>query len=195
MFMAKIVRQFIKSRGIYHPKVLHYVFKCLSCNDEFEVMASYYRKQIKKQKNACSFCSHSCTAKHVFKKYGGSKHSKWRGGVVIDKNGYKMIHDRKSDMSMSNGYVLEHRRVMAKHIGRSLSSSELVHHINGNKLDNRIENLTILDRGKHSGIHIKEKWRSGKITSPMLGKKHSLLTKEKMSKAKRGRKRESYHWI
>ena len=51
------------------------------------------------------------------------------------------------------GRQREHRLVMVEHIGRPLTPDEHVHHINEDKLDNRIENLRVMSRSEHTAFH------------------------------------------
>lgn len=82
----------------------------------------------------------------------GPKHGQWKGGRYKDGNGYIRMWVASDDplacMALSDGYVAEHRLVMARSLGRPLARHETVHHINGDRTDNRIENLQ-LRQGKH----------------------------------------------
>lgn len=67
-------------------------------------------------------------------------------------NGYVMRKDRDNELAGSkNGYVLEHREVMSKKLGRPVRKDELVHHINGKRDDNRPENLELFFKGHPPG--------------------------------------------
>ena len=74
----------------------------------------------------------------------GPLHPDWKGGETIDKDGYRLIWvEKHPNHRKYSHYMLEHRLVMEKSIGRYLSRIEVVHHKNGNKLDNRLENLEL----------------------------------------------------
>lgn len=86
----------------------------------------------------------------------GPDHSMWNGGAINAGQGYwrQWVGDDDPMKSMRNhqGYVLEHRLVMARKLGRPLRRTETVHHIDGNRTNNDAANLE-LRQGKH-GAHV-----------------------------------------
>ena len=68
--------------------------------------------------------------------------SHWKGGRKVDKQGYSWIWLPMHPKTVG-GYVAEHRLIMERHVGRPLFTGETVHHKNGDKQDNRIENLEL----------------------------------------------------
>ena len=84
----------------------------------------------------------------------GKDNPHWKDGKYITRFGYVYVLSPDHPFCNNMGYVAEHRLVMEKHIGRYLRPEETVHHINGIRNDNRLENLMLFPNQRaHTKFH------------------------------------------
>lgn len=107
------------------------------------------------------------------KPLSGKRNGMWKGGKRKDKSGYIMIYKPEHPYG-SSGYIREHRLVIEEYLGRYLKPTEIVHHINGVKNDNRLENLFLCKNNEHKLLE-SSLW---KILPELINKKIIKFNKE-----------------
>lgn len=112
----------------------------------------------------------------------GARHYRWSGGSVISSHGYVKLRVIGHPNADRNGYVYGHLLAWLNAGNPPPADDEVIHHINGNKRDNRIENLRLEKRYNHSVGHhrtvsdqtvrmIRESYAAGAMDMPALAKK------------------------
>ena len=107
----------------------------------------FVRKHL--QDKGPAICSHACTAKRKSLAHTGRKRR--------NSHAYIVVHRPDHPMSDKAGRLLEHRLIMAEHLGRMLGQREVVHHKDGDRQNNAIENLELMASNKeHAATHAQE---------------------------------------
>ena len=113
----------------------------------------------------------------------GCNHAIWKGGRHFIR-GYYRLRLKKDDpyfsMADTNAYIFEHRYIMAEHLGRCLKPWEIIHHKNGDKGDNRLENLEIVTHLKNISASIYDTVQSQGKRIEQLEARVILLEAENM---------------
>lgn len=121
--------------------------KCASCDAVVYANKSNFDSNV----HGKSFCDKDCKAAW----FSGPRNWNWSGEKKT-KHGrsenYILVY-APDHPNARNGHVVEHRLVVEKHIGRLLNADEVVHHIDCNPTNNKIENLVITDQATHRKAH------------------------------------------
>lgn len=98
----------------------------------------------------------------------GEKCNFWNGGIMQTSDGYRLVLMPSHQRANCNGYVMEHILVFENATGIRVPKNCCIHHLNGIKNDNRVENLCMMEFSAHTIHH-------------HVGTKRSAETKRRIS--------------
>ena len=116
-------------------------FKCSSCGLDFYIN---HRNVSQRKTTLCKECVKPYVAKII------TLRNKERAtGITYHDKGYQYVWDPTSP----HKYKFAHRKIMEEYIGRKLTTEEVIHHIDGDKLNNKLENLVLATKRDHGLMH------------------------------------------
>lgn len=129
---------------------------CRVCSGKIAIQRDEFRNASHADDCQCQRCK---TAQGLLTR---DSNPAWSGGRRKHKSGYVYVIVDEDDpmrcMAGRDPYVFEHRLVLARHLGRPLKPNETVHHRNGNRLDNRLENLELWATNHAHGQRVDEEY-------------------------------------
>lgn len=160
MLCGPVIYVYMNQTQPYSPK------PCRRCQKVFQPLGAngrYCSPECKRGTAVCQECERTfIPGKHVKALFCSTEcfyeQQVPTGTVRLDSNGYALIKTPKGTPGCKNPkgcqarWMLHHRYVMQQHLGRPLTKYENVHHINGQRDDNRIENLELWNQSQPSGV-------------------------------------------
>ena len=133
---ARYGRLVVLAYGRHEAKNGHSMITCLcDCGAQKNIWAHLLTAGVTQ--------SCGCLHKEMMQGRVGDKHANWKGGRSIHEGGYVLIKKRSHPNAQIDGYIFEHIFIMSEFLGRPLRENENVHHRNGFKDDNRLDNLEL----------------------------------------------------
>jgi len=137
----------IGQRGHARHKKTGAMINCARCGKEF------YAQKSRVERSQLCFCSKDCQIHFFLPNRTGAKSPFYKGGIGIYKNSksgkeYQVVRGNSSRIPL-------HREIASKVLGRELRPFEIVHHIDGNGLNNANDNLLVCTAAYHTMLHHK----------------------------------------
>jgi hypothetical protein len=138
---------------------------CIECEEPVyrgKMCSRHYRQKLAEKKGSCNMpdCdqlqeARGCCSKHYQRLMSG-RPMEDTIAIWVNANGYICEYRKGHIQANKDGRTLQHRRIMSDKLGRRLESHENVHHINGDKLDNSLENLELWVKTQPAGQRVED---------------------------------------
>ena len=117
---------------------------CLECGKLVD--KSHVGAASRKRAERSGFCNKTCSNRWNARNRTTTKYRR------LTTRGYVEVWKPDHPMAQKSGYMMEHRLLMAEHLGRMLTRGEVVHHLNEDRTDNRLENLELMGKMEHDKL-------------------------------------------